>query len=111
MKKMFQLSALALLPASSNLYANHPAAGTVDEETYAIGDSFVADAPGARPVFDEMDDGITKTSITADSFSLFGKMAARGDLQEYIELLDGVVDASISFNDNGSVTMTVYQVR
>ena len=54
---------------------------------------------------------MTKTSITADSFSLFGTLAARGDLQEYIELLDGVVNASINFNDDGSVTMNIYQAR
>ena len=111
MKKVFQLSALALLPASTNLYANHPAADTVDEETYSLVDNFVADTPNAIPDFDEVNDGMTKTCVTADSFSLFGKLATSGDLQEYIDLLDGVVNTSISFNDNGSVTMTIYQVR
>lgn len=104
MKKIFQLGALALLPASTNLYAHHPAADTVDEESYAMIDSFVANIP------DETGAGITATSITTDSLSMFETLVARGDLLEYVESLDGVVDTSISFNEDGSVTMTVNQV-
>ena len=111
MKKIFQLGALALLPGSTNLYANHPAADIVDGETYTMMDSFVADTPDAIHDFDEMGAGMTKTSITTDSLSTFETMAASGDLLEYIELLGGADNASISFNDNGSVTMTVNQVR
>lgn len=105
MKKLFQLSALALLPASTNLYAHHPAADTVDEEMYTMVDSFAADRA------DKMGGNTIETSITADSLSMFETMAARGDLLEYVESLDGVVDTSISFNDDGSVTMTVNQLR
>ncbi len=110
MKKIFQLSALAFLPVSTNLYANHQAVGTVDEEAYTIMDSFVADKPNTIPGFYEMGAGIAKTSITIDSLSMFETMAARGDLLEYIELLGGAENASITFNDNGSVTVTVNQV-
>ncbi len=110
MKKVFQLSALALLPASTNLCAGHPMTGVVDKEAYTLMDSFVADTPNAIPGFDEIGTGIAKTSITIDSLSMFETMAASGDLLEYIELLGGVDNASISFNDNGSVTMTVNQV-
>lgn len=110
MKKIFQLSALALLPASTNLCASHPVTGIVDKEAYTLMDSFVGDAPDAIPCFDEMGTGIAKTSITIDSLSMFETMAASGDLLEYIELLGGTDNASISFNDNGSVTMTVNQV-
>lgn len=111
MKKIIQLSALALLPASTNLYANHPASGAVDGEAYTLMDSFVDDAPSAIPDFDDMGSGNDKTCITIDSLSMFETMAARGDLLEYIELLGGAANASISFNDNGSVTMTVNQAR
>jgi len=107
MKKVFQLSALALLPASTNLCASHPTTGIVDKEAYTLMDSFVADTLNAIPGFDEI--GIAKTSIIIDSLSMFETMAASGDLLEYIELLGGVDNASISFNDNGSVTMTVNQ--
>ena len=104
MKKLFQLSALALLPASTNLYAHHPATDFADEGIYTMADSLVADRA------DKMGGCTTETSITADSLSMFEAMAARGDLLEYVESLDGVVDTSISFNDDGSVTMTVNQL-
>ncbi|MCK4676088.1 MAG: hypothetical protein KAT61_09220 [Gammaproteobacteria bacterium] len=109
MKKIFQLSALALLPASTNLCAGHPMTGIVDEEAYTLMDSHVADTSNANPGFDEIVSGIAKTSITIDSLSMFETMVASGDLLEYIELQGGVDNASISFNDNGSVTMTVNQ--
>lgn len=105
MKKLFQLSALALLPAGTNLYAHHPMADIADEEIYTMLDSFVADRPN------KMGSDMTETSITADSLSMFETMAVRGDLLEYVESLDGVVDTSISFNDNGSVTMTVNHIK
>ena len=104
MKTIFQLGALALLPASTNLYAHHPATDIADEEIYTMTDSFVADRPG------KMGGDMIETSITADSLSMFETLAARGDLLEYLESLDGVVNTSISFNDDGSVTMTVNQL-
>ena len=107
MKRIFQLSALALLPASTNLYAHHPASNAADEEIYTITDSFAANT---MPGFDETDDATTRTSITTDSLSMFETLVARGDLLEYIELLGGEVTTSISLNDDGSVTMTVNQV-
>ena len=110
MKKVFQLSALALLPASTNLCASHPTTGIVDNEAYTLMDSFVADTKNAMRGFDEIGTGIAKTGITIDSLSMFETMAVSGDLLEYIELLGGADNASISFNDNGSVTMMVNQV-
>ena len=111
MKKIFQLSALALLPASTNLYPQHPATDIVDEEIYTMANSLVADIPNAMPDFDEMGSGMTKTSITTNSLSMFETLAARGDLLEYIELLGGEVNTDISLNDDGSVTMTVNQAK
>jgi len=111
MRKIFQISALALLPASTNLYAHTPAVDTVDEDSYTMTDKFAADIPHAKPAFNEMGDAVTETSITIDSLSMFETLAARGDLLEYIEMLDGVVETSISLNDDGSVTMTLNQVR
>ena len=110
MKKIFQLSTLALLPVSTNLYANHPATDIVDEDIYTLTDNFVADTHHATHAFDEMGGDMTETSITTDSLSTFEALVAR-DILEYVELLDGVVDTSISFNDDGSVTMTVNQLR
>ena len=110
MKKIFQLSALALLPASTSLYAHQPTADTVDEEIYTMVDRGAVNKPQAAPVFDEKGNGLSETSITINSLSMFETLAARGDLHEYVESLDGVVDTSISINDNGSVTLTVNQV-
>lgn len=111
MKKIFQLSALALLPASTNLYAHQPAADTVDEEIYTMIDHSAGNAPHANPAFDKTANEKTETSITINSLSMFETLAARGDLLEYVESLDGVVDTSISINENGSVTMTVNRIR
>ena len=110
MKKIFQLGALALLPASTNLYAHQPTTDTVDKEIYTITDRCTVNTPNAAPTFDEMGNGLTETSITINSLSMFETLVARGDLHEYVESLDGVVDTSISINENGSVTLTVNQV-
>ena len=83
----------------------------VDKEAYTLVDSFVADTPNVLPDFNEVGAGVAKTSITMDSLSMFEAMATRGDLLEYIELLGGDDNASISFNDNGSVTMTIYKTE
>lgn len=111
MKKIFLFSTLALLLASTNLYAHHPAADIVDAEIYAMIDSYVADTPHATLTLDEMGGGMTETTITTDSLSAFETLVARKDLLEYVELLDGVVDVSLSFNADSSVTMTVNQVK
>ncbi len=111
MKRIFQLSALALLPAGTNLYAQPPPTGTADEEIYTMAESPITGIANALPGFNERGEAITRTSITTNSLSMFETLAARGDLVEYIESLDGVVDTAIGLNDDGSVTMTVNQLR
>lgn len=111
MKKLFTLSALSLLLASTNLYAHHPAADIVDEEVYEMIDSMVADTPHATLTFDEMGGGMTETSITVDSMDEFETLVTEEGLLEYVEVLDGVVDVDISFNDDSSVTLVVNQIR
>lgn len=110
MKKIFQLSALALLPASTNLYADQTTTDTVDEEIYTMADHCAVSKPYATPAFDNRGNALTETSITINSLSMFEKLVARGDLLEYLESLGGAVDSSISINENGSVTMTVNKV-
>jgi len=111
MKNLLKLSTFALIITSTSLYAHHPAADIVDEEIYEMIDSMVADTPHADLTFDEMGGGMTETTITADSTSSFETLIVQDDLLEYVELLDGVVDVDISFNDDRSITMTVNQVR
>lgn len=111
MDKFFRLSALVLAIGVTNAFAHHPAADTVDEDIYAMIDSNVADTPHATMTFDEMGGGMAEMSVTADSLDQFQAMIAEQDLLEYVELLDGVVNVSIRFNIDSSVTMTVNQVR
>lgn len=111
MKKFVTLGSLVMLLGSTNLYAHHPAVDIVDEEIYAQIDSMIADTPHATLTFDEMGAGMTETSITTDSLSDLETLIVQDDLFEYVELLDGVVDVSLSFNDDSSVTLTVNQVR
>lgn len=111
MSKFLQLSALALAIATTNVSAHHPAADIVDADIYVMIDSLVADSPHATMTFDEMGAGMTETSVTADSLEEFQVLIEEQDLLEYVELLDGVVDVSLRFNIDSSVTMTVNQVR
>jgi hypothetical protein len=111
MKKIFLISTLALLIFSTNSYAHHPAEDIVDEEIYEMIDSMVADTPHATLTFDEMGGGMTETTVTTDTLSDLETLIVQDDLLEYVELLDGVVDVSLSFNDDRSVTMTINQVR
>ena len=111
MNKFFQLIAIALLLSSTNLYAHHPAADMVDEDIYAMIDSMVEDTPHATLTFDEEmgSSGITETTITLDSVGDLESLILRDDMLEYIELLDGEVDLSITFNEDGSVTVNIIQ--
>ena len=111
MKSKIRLTTVAMLLASGNLFAHHPAADIVDEEIYEMIDLMVEDTPHAMLTFDEMGGGMTVTNITTDTLSDFEKLVAQEDLLEYVEQLDGTVDVSLSFNDDRSVTMTVSQVR
>lgn len=111
MSKFFQLSGLVLAIVTTNAFAHHPAADIVDEDIYAHIDSMVADTPHATLTFEEMGGGMTETSVTTDTLDDFESLIEEQDLLEYVELLDGVVDVSIRFNVDSSVTMTVNQVR
>ena len=111
MRKFMQLSALCIAMGAANVFAHHPAADIVDEDIYARIDSMVADTPHATLTFDEMGGGMTETSVTTGSLAEFETLVVDQDLLEYVELLDGVVDVSIRFNVDSSVTMTINQVR
>ena len=111
MKKTLLISAILLMFNAAPVLAHHPAADIVDEEIYENIDSMVAETPHADITFDEMGGGMTVTTITYDSLSDFESMIVRDDLLEYVELLDGVVDVSIAFNPDDTVTLTINQVR
>jgi len=111
MKKIIQYSALTMALGVTQVSAHHPAADIVDEEIYAHIDSMVADTPHATLTFDEMGGGMTETSITTDSVDELEDLIDDENLLGYVEELDGVVDVSIRFNVDSSVTMTVNQMR
>ena len=111
MKNKIRLTTVAILLASGNLYAHHPAADVVDEDIYEMIDLMVEDTPHATLTFDEMGGGMTETNITTETLNDFERLVAQEDLLEYVERLNGVVDVALSFNDDQSVTMTVSQVR
>lgn len=111
MKNKIKLTTLAMLLAGTSAHAHHPAADIVDEEVYEMIDLMVEDTPHATMTLDEMGGGMTETTVTADSLSDFETLVEDENLLEYVEQLDGVVDVSLSFNDDSSVTMTVNQVR
>ena len=111
MHKYLQSIILAMLVGSTSAYAHHPAADIVDEEIYEQIDLLLSETPHATLTFDEMGGGMIEMTITADSLREFENMITNDDLLEYIELLDGVVNVSLNFNDDGSVSMTVNQVR
>lgn len=111
MKNRIRLTTLAMLLASANVYAHHPAVDNVDEQIYETIEIMVEDTPHASMTFDEMGGGMTETSITADTLDDFEDLVEEEDLLEYVEMLDGVVDVSLSFNDDSSITMTINQVK
>ena len=111
MKNLLLIISTLLIFITSPVLAHHPAADIVDEDIYENIDSMVADTPHADATFDEMGGGMTVTTITYDTLSDFESMIVRDDLLEYVELLDGVVDVSITFNPDETVTVTISQVR
>lgn len=111
MTKFFQFSALILAMGSTSVFAHHPAADIVDEDIYAMIDENVSDTPHATMTFDEMGGGMTETTVTTATVDDLETLIEEQDLLEYVERLDGVVDVSIQFNVDRSVTMTINQVR
>lgn len=111
MKKLTRLTALLLVLGVGPVYAHHPAADIVDEEIYAMIDALVADTPHAEMTFDEMGGGMTEATLVFPSVDAMEDAIQRGDLLEYLQYLDGVVDVSLSFNPDMTVTLTINQVR
>jgi hypothetical protein len=111
MKKLLIPSAFVLALSAAPVLAHHPAADMVDEDIYANIETMVDDTPHAAMTFDEMGGGMTETTVLFDSLDAMEDMIRQDDLLEYVELLDGVVDVSLSFNPDRTVTLTINQVR
>lgn len=111
MKKMLATSAIMMSMYAPFTFAHHPAEDIVDPDIYEHIDSMVADTPHADLTFDEMGGGVTETTITYDSVADLETMVATDNLLEYVERLDGVVDVSLQFNPDRTVTLTVTQTK
>ena len=111
MKKLLSATAILLASYAPFTFAHHPAEDIVDPDIYAHIDEMVADTPHADLTFDEMGGGVTETTITFDSVDDLETMIGRDDLLEYVELLDGVVEVSVGFNPDQSVTLTITQTN
>ncbi len=75
MKKLFKLSTLAVLLASANAYAHHPAADIVDPDVYAMIEENISDVHLAMD-FDDMGSPSTDMGGAMGSSDDAGNMAA-----------------------------------
>jgi len=80
MKKPITLSALALLLASTNLYAHHPAAEIIDPEIYAMIEENISDVHLAM-TFDDMGGDTSEVGNAMESMDEeVGRMG--GDMED-----------------------------
>lgn len=110
MKKLIALGTLTISLTAAQAFAHHPAADIVDEDVYLMIDSMVADTPHATLDFEEMGAGMTEMTITTDSVNDMEELIDDENLLEYVESLDGDVSVNLTFNRDGSVSMTINQM-
>lgn len=108
MRKLLKIVTLATMLAAPAAFAHHPAADVVDPDIYAIIDSMVADTPHADMVFTDMGGGMTEITVISRDLRTLENLIDDGVL-EYASMLDGDVDVTIDFVDDGSVNLTVSQ--
>lgn len=109
MKHSFIFIAFILAMFSTAVFAHHPAADIVDEDIYEMIDSMVADTPHADLTFDQMDN-VLETTVTSQSIVTLDNLLEDG-IMNYVDMLDGDVSATIDFNEDRSVTMTITQTQ
>ena len=90
-------------------FAHHPAEDMVDADTYAMIDNLVADTPHAEMTVEDFGNDMTTMTLTTASVSSLENLLDDGVLI-YLQTLEGEVDVNISFNDDGSATMTTTQM-
>ncbi len=81
MNKVFQLSALGLLIASTNLYAHHPAADIIDPDVYAMIEENISDVHLAM-TFDDMGGDTTDVGSAMEARDIDGGAAMGGDVAD-----------------------------
>ena len=110
MMKIAKIAPLSLALTTLPLFAHHMAEDVVDEEVYAMIDDIVAETPHAELVVEDLGEGVTETTIHSPTIRSMEAMMDDG-LLTYSSMLEGDVDVAFNFEDNGSVTLSVVQVR
>ncbi len=101
MKNLIQLSTLALLAASTNIYAHHPAADIVDPDVYAMIEENISDVHLAM-TFDDMGGssdevgGAMEARDTESGAEMGGDMADVGSAMESLEVMSSMADVEPS---------------
>ena len=109
MKKILGVLAICVAMAATPLWAHHAAEGMVDEEVYEMIDTMVADTPhGDMVLAEDPETGMWEMTITTPSLRSLETLIDDG-LLTYIAMLDDVTSATIEFNDDRSVTITVVE--
>ncbi|MCK5356739.1 MAG: hypothetical protein KAJ63_16600 [Methyloprofundus sp.] len=75
-------------------------------KTYEMINNLVTNTPFAKMTIEDFGNNTTLMTITTPSVSSLGQLLDDGILI-YIQTLDGEVDINISFNGDGSTTMTI----
>ena len=108
MKRFAPLAATLMFLIALPVIAHHAAEGIVDDEIYAMIDEMVAGTPHGELTLDDLGGGMTE--MTMDDLSVYAMEGMiEDDLLTYLAMLDGKVTASIVFEDDGSITLTVLQ--
>ena len=108
MKKLLQIVVMLMPFTAFQAFAHHPAADMVDAETYEMIDNLVADTPHAEMTVEDFGNDMTTMTLTTSSVSSLENLLDDGVLI-YLQTLEGEVDVNISFNEDGSATMTAIQ--
>lgn len=106
MKKILNVLILSFAVFCFSAFAHHAAEGIVDEETYALIESLVADTPHADMTLEDLGMGMTEITIVTDSLTSLMNLINDG-LLEFISRIVGDTSTSIVFNTDGTVTTTI----
>ena len=90
--------------------AHHAAEGIIDDETWQMIDDMIADTPHADMTLDDLGGGGMEATIDVQSVNALETLLADTNLLRMLETLDGDVTVTITFNEDGSVTMSILQM-
>jgi hypothetical protein len=107
-KKLLLTAAISSTVAAFPALAHHAAEGIVDDEVYEMIDSLVMDTPHADLVFEDMGTGTTEITLTTRTVSSLENMIDDG-LLDLASMLDGDVEVTIGFEEDGDVALTISQ--